>query len=105
VRGLRKAGRSGRPAKLIPGQLREARAFSAEWAQCRRGLKSLATDAAPIAAIMATTAPSGRVSMRSWLHSRMCRRATLPRHAQMSAKLKRISMKPYRGAQARILPD
>ena len=57
-------------------------------------IESLATDAAAIAAIMATTAPSGRVSMRSRLHSRMCGRATLPRHAQMGAKLKRISMKP-----------
>ena len=57
-------------------------------------IESLATDAAAIAAIMATMAPSGRVSMRSWLHRRMCKRATLPRHAQMSAKLKRIAMKP-----------
>ena len=57
-------------------------------------IESLATDAAAIAAIMATTAPSGRVSMRSRLRSRMCGRATLPRHTQMGAKLKRISMKP-----------
>ena len=57
-------------------------------------IESLATDAAAIAAIMATTAPSGRVSMRSQLRSRMCGHATLPRHAQMGAKLKRISMKP-----------
>ena len=49
-------------------------------------IESLATDAAAIAAIMATTAPSGRDSMRPWLHSRMCKRATLPRHAQMSAE-------------------
>jgi hypothetical protein len=60
-------------------------------------IESLATDAAAIAAIMATTAPSGRDSMRPWLHSRMCKRATLPRHAQMSAKLKRISMKLSEG--------
>jgi hypothetical protein len=36
----------------------------------------------------------GQVSMRSRLHSRMCGRATLSRHAQMRAKLKRIFMKP-----------
>jgi hypothetical protein len=39
-------------------------------------IESFATDAAAIAAIMATTAQSGRVSMRSWLHSRMCKRVT-----------------------------
>ena len=32
-------------------------------------IDSLATDAAAIAAIMAITAPSSRVSMRSWLHT------------------------------------
>src|SRR5258708_39329776 len=50
--------------------------------------------------MVAMAAPSGRVSMSSWLHSRMCRRATLPRHAQLSAKLKRISMKPKGDVQA-----
>jgi hypothetical protein len=45
-------------------------------------IESLATDAAAIAAIMATTAPSGRVSMRSWLHTRMS--VACPREAQIA---------------------
>jgi hypothetical protein len=51
-------------------------------------IKSLATDAAAIAAIMATIAPSGRVSMRSCLHRRMCNRdasASRPNECEVEA--------------------
>jgi hypothetical protein len=38
--------------------------------------------------------------MRSWLHGRMHKRATLPRHVQTSAKLKRISKEPNEDADS-----